>query len=61
MLLDLPDLVNQNIFEFLPTRICCKNFRDLNIIIANKYFRDFIKKHFKYVFLNIDDVEKGTK
>ena len=52
MLLDLPDLVNQNIFEFLPTRICCKNFRDLNIIIANKYFRDFIKKHFKYVFLN---------
>jgi len=52
MILELPDLVNQKIFEFLPTTICCKNFLDLSIIVTNKHFRDFIKDHFKYNILN---------
>ena len=52
MLSELPDLVNQKIVEFLPTTICCKNFLDLNIMVTNKYFRDFIKDHLKYTFLN---------
>ena len=52
MISKLPDLVKQKIFEFLPTTICCKNFLDLSIIVTNKHFRDFIKDHFKYKFLN---------
>ena len=52
MILELPDLVKQKIFEFLPTTICCKNFLDLSIMVTNQHFRDFIKEHLDYTFLN---------
>jgi len=51
-MIELTELIIEHILKYLDPNVCCKNFNELNIMLANKYLKNFYTTHFTYKFHN---------
>ena len=58
---DLPELVLEYVLSYLKNEVCCRNKRELSVIVSNKYMYDFYNSHFKYTFYGFVDLKEFKK
>lgn len=57
----LPEVVLEYILSYLNNEVCCRNKRELSVIVSNKYMYNFYNSHFKYTFYDFVNLEEFKK
>ena len=58
---DLPDSILEYILSYLDRDVCCKNKKELSVLVSNNYMCKFYKSRFTYTFHSFVDISEFKK